>query len=319
MRVSKYVLWVACVRAVESASVSRPECNKLDWLYSSSVADAEALLDRSDIGGVQALYSWKSLEPEEDCYNFTQIEKDLTLIHSKNKELWIQLQDRSFNKSNNPVPEYLHQALYNNGSAPECDGDKCDTDFQVDGWAAVQWNSHVRARFQLLIQHLAESFDGRIYGMNFAESAVEVNETANGFTSDDYFNGTLENALFARKAFNHSYVVQYVNFWPDGWANENGYMNDSFKFFAKHNIGIGGPDNIPFHPAQEHNSYPYMDEYRDKVPISVIAVQEPDLLAINNVTNTNFTRAEFTEFAVNNLGCDIIFWTTQAPWLKQSE
>lgn len=310
---------MALLASAEAVSKSRPNCNELDWLYSSSVADAEALLDRSDLGGVQALYSWRSLEPEEDKYDFSQIENDLTLVHSKGKELWVQLQDRSFNKLNDPVPSYLHQDLYNNGSVPQCDGDKCETDFQVEGWAAVQWNQHVRDRFQLLVQHLAKSFDGRIYGMNFPETSIEVNETDNGFTSYDYFNGTLENALAARKAFNHSYIVQYVNFWPDGWANENGYMNDSFKFFANHNIGAGGPDNIPFHPAQEHNSYPYMDEYRHKLPISVIAVQEPDLLAINNATGKNFTRAEFTDFAVNDLGCDIIFWTTKAPWLNESE
>lgn len=318
MRGLQRILWTALIVTTESASIPRTDCKLVDWLYSSSVADVEILLDRSDIGGVQALYSWRSLEPEEDYYNFTQIEKDLALVHSKGKEFWIQLQDRSFNKFNDPVPDYLHQALYNNGSVPQCDGNRCDIDFRVDGWAAAQWNPQVRARFQILLQHLASAFDGRIYGMNFAESSIEVNETDNDFTSEHYFHGTLENALFARKAFNHSYVVQYVNFWPGGWADENGYMNDSFGFLAEHDIGIGGPDDIPFHPAQEKNSYPYMNRYRDKVPISVIAVQEPDLLAINNATKKSFTRAEFTDFAVNNLGCDIVFWTTQAPWLKSS-
>ena len=126
----------------------------------------------------------------------------------------------------------------------------------------------------------------------------------------------MENVLHARNVFNTSYVVQYLNFWPDGLADEKGYLNDSFAFLAAHHIGIGGPDDIPFHAAQESNSYPLMDEYRDRVPISVIAVQEPDLTKINPKTNETFTRQEFTSFAVEDLDVDIIFWTVSSPWLN---
>lgn len=61
------------------------------WLYSSEVDDAALALLRQDIVGVQALYSWKSLE----------------------KQLWVQLQDRTFNPTNDPVPIYMHSVYYN--------------------------------------------------------------------------------------------------------------------------------------------------------------------------------------------------------------
>jgi hypothetical protein len=38
------------------------------------------LLKRPDIGGAQIVYTWKSLEPARDQYDFTQIEKDLRYL-----------------------------------------------------------------------------------------------------------------------------------------------------------------------------------------------------------------------------------------------
>ena len=57
--------------------------------------------------GVQMIYGWKSLEREKDKYDFSQIEKDLKFLNSKNKKLWIQIQDRSFTIDNKIVPKYL--------------------------------------------------------------------------------------------------------------------------------------------------------------------------------------------------------------------
>jgi hypothetical protein len=287
-----------------------------DWLYAcSGLQAAESLLERPDIEGAQVQYTWKSLEPQEGKYNFSSIDQDLALVQSKGKQLWVQLQDRSFNLSEDFVPDYLHEPIYNNGSVVQCNG-VCDT-FIPGGWVAVQWNKHVRSRFQLLLQNLATHFDGQIYGINLPESAITVQQSENNFSCKGYFDGEMDNVQYTREVFQKSYVVQYINFWPCGYGGTGGYLADSFAFAANHSIGIGGPDDIPFHPAQEHNSYPYMYEYRNKVPISVIAVQQGDLTAINPKTNETFTKADFTSFAINNLGVSIIFWATSSPWLLQ--
>lgn len=88
------------------------------WLYSSQVADALQFLDRPDVVGVQGLYSWKSLESAEGVYNFSAIESDIETVTAKGKKLWVQLQDRTFNPANDPVPSYMKTPGYNNGSAP---------------------------------------------------------------------------------------------------------------------------------------------------------------------------------------------------------
>ena len=127
-----------------------------NWLYTSSLDDeAISLLDRPDIAGVQTLYTWKSLEPEKDKYNFSAIHHDLDIAESKGKRLWVQLQDRTFSTEYQPVPNYLHTPVYDNGSVPQCDGSDCEQDFQPGGWATAQWNPHVRERFQALLKAMA--------------------------------------------------------------------------------------------------------------------------------------------------------------------
>lgn len=290
------------------------------WLYTGSIDDqAISLLERPEIQGIQTLYTWKSLEPQKDQYDFSSIKNDLNLTRSKGKHLWVQIQDRSFSIESNPVPKYLHQSVYNNGSVPQCDGDDCDNNFVAGGWVTAQWNSHVRQRFHHLLKALSESFDGEIYGFNLPETAIEVqtNNKTTGYTCQGYFNGTLENARYAASVFKQSYIVQYVNFWPCGWANENNYLSDSFDFFADNGVGIGGPDNIPFKKTMMQNAYPYMSEYRNEVPINVVAVQEPDLAAINPNTSKPFSKEEFLSFAEKQLGSRILFWALSAPWLHQ--
>lgn len=290
------------------------------WLYTSEInKEAISLLERPEIHGIQNLYTWRSLEPQEDQYDFSALAHDLNLTRSKGKNLWVQIQDRSFSLEFDPVPRYLHEPIYNNGSVPQCDGDDCDSNFVARGWVAAQWNPRVRDRFQRLLKALADRFDGQVYGFNLPEVSIEVqsNNTATGYTCPGYFEGTLDNAAYLASVFNQSYAVQYVNFWPCGWANAHNYMSTSFSFFADHGVGIGGPDDIPFKTTMENNAYPYMSKYRHRVPINVVAVQEPDLAAINPNTSKPFTKEEFMGFAEKELGSQILFWAVSAPWLHQ--
>ncbi|PTB41639.1 uncharacterized protein TrAFT101_009753 [Trichoderma asperellum] len=289
-----------------------------NWLYSPQIDDvALNLLDRHDIVGVQAQYTWKSLEPTEGYYNFSKITRDYKNVLGKGKKLWVQVQDRTFDPSNDPVPGYLHTPYYNNGSAPSCDGNCTSENFNVTGYVAQQWNARVRSRYQALLKELAHDFDGKITGLNLPETSITVDVTANNYTDEGYFLGELENAGYAASVFKKSYAVQYVNFWPDGWNNTNNRFTDSFNYYAKHGVGVGGPDLIPNKPGQMKNSYVYIPEYHNKVPITVIAVQQPDVLnETNAATGKPFTKEEFVDFAVNDLKIDIIFWTTIIPWLQ---
>ena len=106
------------------------------------------------IKGAQVLYTWKALEPKKDQYDFSNIQGDLNYLQSIGKQLWIQIQDRSFIRSENPVPDYiLTDQVYKGGATPQNDNG------HIGGWIANVWDKNVRKRFQKLMMKLAEEFD----------------------------------------------------------------------------------------------------------------------------------------------------------------
>jgi hypothetical protein len=292
----------------------------VNYLFADSDALVRrtALIERADVAGVQIVYTWKSLEPAQGEYDFSRIEADLAFLEKRGKKLFLQLQDRFFVIEARNVPRYLlEQPEYGGGLVPQSDnpGEGMPAGH---GWVAMQWNPAVRSRFQALLRELARRFDGRIHGINLPESAIDVDpkKVGTGFSCDGYFAAEMENARVARAAFHRSYVVQYVNFWPCEWNDDRRYMSRFFEFAAENRIGVGGPDIVPWRQAQMKNSYPFFNRYRGKLGLVAMAVQEPTLTYKNPKTGKKFTRDEFTAFARDYLGADIVFWSMSAPWLK---
>lgn len=289
------------------------------FLGGDALADHEPLLARPEFAGAQRIYSWRSLEPSEGKYDLSGIESDVAVAEKLHKQLFVQVQDRFFDAKARGIPDYvLTDPKYGGGLAPEFDhSDK--THGVTSGWVTKQWNGNVRARFQALLRALARKFDGRIAGVNLPETAADLVDTgkATGFTCDGYFNAELDNLAYARRVFSRSMVVQYVNFWPCERNNDHNYMARTFSFAAAEGVGLGGPDVVPFKRAQMMNSYPFFHQYRGKLKLVAMAVQEPTLKYINPGTAKPFTREEVVTFARDYLGVDIIFWTLEAPWIEQ--
>jgi hypothetical protein len=279
-----------------------------------------ALIKRPDIRGVQVVYSWKTLETAKDRYDFTRIEHDLRFLEALDRKLFIQLQDRFFEIGHKNVPQYLMQEPeYGGGLVPQVDHPG-ENQPVGHGWATQQWNPAVRERYQRLIKALADEFDGRAAGINLPESAIDIDKDNDrtGFTCEKYFAAQLENVAYARKVFSKSHVVQYVNFWPCEWNNDHEFMSRAFEFAHRNRIGLGGPDIVPYKKAQMKNSYPFFNQYKGKLPLVAMAVQEPTLTYTHPDTKRPFTRDEFVAFAEDYLGVNIIFWTTATPWLREA-
>jgi hypothetical protein len=291
-----------------------------NFLFTNSddLRAAESLLRRPDIDGAQLVYSWKTLEPARDQYDFTAIERDLAYLTSLNRKLFIQVQDRFFEVRHRNVPDYLlREPIYHGGLVAQADNPGEDQP-EGHGWVTQQWNPAVRERFQKLLGALARKFDGRVWGINLPESSADIDQEKDqtGFTCDGYFEATLENIAFARKVFVNSHVVQYANFWPCEWENDRKYMSRTFEFAKKNRIGLGGPDIVPYKKAQMKNSYPFFHQYKGQLSLVAMAIQEPTLTYTNPETKKKFTRDEFVAFAENYLGVDVIFWSTTSPWLQ---
>jgi len=311
----KILHFVIIALAGFTAWAKKPPRNFL--FLSGPILENMYLVNRSDIKGVQMVYNWKSLETAEDIYDFSAIIRDLKILDSLHKKLFIQIQDRFFEPEARNVPSYLFSGKqYKGGLARQVDNPGENLP-KVYGWVAMQWNPAVQLRYQKLLEALALEFDGKIYGVNLPETSIDIdrNDPSYGFSCDQYFEAEIANMKFARKLFAKSYVVQYVNFFPCEWNNDKHYMSRLFEAAAASGIGLGGPDIIPGRKAHMKNSYPFFHKYKDKLELVAMAVQEPTLTYENPLSNAPFTRMEFTSYAQDFLGADIIFWSGSAPWL----
>ena len=74
------------------------------------------------------------------------------------------------------MPVYLvRDPIYNGGAAKQYEYEGDDEDqARVVGWMARRWDPAVQERFHKLLFALGKEFDGRIEGINFAESSVGV-------------------------------------------------------------------------------------------------------------------------------------------------
>lgn len=291
-----------------------------NYLYTASddLKQIQTLITRPDIVGVQIVYNWKILEKGQDEYDFSRIEQDLAYLNGLNKKLVIQIQDRFFEPDAKNVPAYLlQQPIYQGGVVAQYDNPGEGKPIG-QGWVAQQWNPAVQQRYQKLIAALAKKFDGQVFAVNLPETAIDldIKHDKTGFSCDKYFQAEIDNMRFAREAFKKSHVVQYVNFWPCEWNNDHQYMSRLFATAAKNNIGLGGPDIVPNKKGQMKNAYPFFHQYKGKLSLVAMAVQEPTLTYTNPATQKPFTRAEFTDYAEHYLGANIIFWSTSSPWLR---
>jgi hypothetical protein len=273
--------------------------------------------------GAQIVYTWRVLEPRKDRYDFSAIKEDIAYLDSIGKTLWIQLQEKSFTPRRN-VPDYiLNDPRYKGGvvkqsmlTAPERDPSKPLADDEY-GWSAKVWERSVRERYQKLVRQLGKEFDGKIAGINFSESSIDMGvENADGTTTfpDDfdpqgYVNAIQENMGVLAESFTRSIPMVYLNFVPGEWLpwDDKGYMRSLFNEARRLKMGIGGPDLMPYRKSHMAQTYGFFKEYPD-VLVKGMAVQDGNLRQINPKTGKKNTVADILGFAGQYLELDYIFW-----------
>jgi len=272
-------------------------------------------LETKTLEGAQVTYSWRQLEPEKDKYDFGMIRQDLKFLKSKGKKLWIQFQDVTFGPQWINVPKYLLSDPKYNGGADKQYRSKDNNDERPEheGWMARRWDPAVQERLHKLFSALGKEFDGRIEGINLAESSVGVGRTGKlwpkGFTHEIYRDAIIANMKALKQAFPKSIVLQYANFMPGGKS----YLEAIYKAARENKVAVGGPDLLPFRPFQRSNSYPLIRDSAGLVPIG-IAVQDGNYSDVNKETGKRADISELLKFATDYLKVDYIFWCTEEPY-----
>jgi hypothetical protein len=282
---------------------------------------ASSFLETKALEGAQVTYSWRQLEPEKDKYDFSEINEDLAFLKSKGKKLFVQLQDVTFTEARVNVPRYLlDDPVYNGGAVKDYDikGDD-ESKAVVGGWVSRRWDPAVQGRLHRLFDALGKEFDGRIEGINLAETAIGFGSSGRlfpkGFSFEVYRDAVITNMRALRRAFPRSVVMQYANFMPGEWrpTEDKGYLRAVYRAAKESKVGVGGPDLLPHRPGQLLGSYPLIREAAGAVPTG-IAVQDGNLEELNPKDGKRVTVAELFKFAAEYLKVDYIFWGTQEPY-----
>lgn len=289
------------------------------------IRTSAALVETPELEGAQVAYSWRRLEPEKDAYDFSAIREDLAFLSSKGKRLFVQIQDVSFVESRVNVPRYLlEDPRYHGGADRQYDYEEGHEDAaRPAGWMARRWDAAVRERFQKLLAALGREFDGKIEGVNLAETACEVGETGRlfpkSFSFEAYRDGIVDNMRALRRAFPKSVVLVYANFMPGEWQpwDDKGYLRSVYKAAAELNVGVGGPDLLPYKRGQMNNSYHLIRDVSKTVTVGM-AVQEGNYVHVNPKTGKRITIVEIVGFARDYLGADYVFWCTEEPYFSDA-
>lgn len=280
--------------------------------------------DTPALRGAQLKYTWKELEPEPGRYNIELIQRDLETLRACGKALFIQVQDVSFDPDIVNVPDYLvRDPAYSGGAAIQYRFNNDDEDTAVPlGWVARRWDSKVIERFGLLLAALGRELDGKIEGLNLAETAVTFGERADripaGFTHEAYRDGIKAIMKAARSAFRRSTVLVYANFMPGEWlpSDDRGYLKSIHSYAAEIGMGVGNPDLLPLRKGQLNHSYPLIHGRPEGV-VAGVAVQWGNYEAIRPATGQRISVAEIEAYGREYLRLDYIFWCTQEPYYSE--
>lgn len=283
-----------------------------------------SFLETKAFEGAQLKYSWRELERGRDGYDFGDIEHDLAFLQTKGKKLFIQVQDISYDISVVPVPRYLLSDPQYNGGVEKQYAVEGDDDARAtpEGWVARRWDPAVRDRFQRLLAALGKTFDGRIEGINLAETAIDFGNTGRlypkGFSGDVYRDAVLSNMAALKRAFPKSVVMVYANFMV-GSGRPGDAQRDLRAVYQQARelkVGMGGPDLLPYKPGQMGNSYPLLRESAGRIPTG-IAVQDGNYQYKNPTTGKQVTISQLISFATDYLNVEYIFWCTQEPYYSR--
>lgn len=286
-----------------------------------SLPKAASFLDTKALEGAQVSYSWRQLEPEKDAYDFSEVREDLAFLSARGKKLWVQVQDVTFSETRINVPRYLLSDPQYHGGADKQYHFEAGKEAAavVQGWVARRWDPAVQERLHRLFSALGKEFDGRIEGINLAESSVEFGESGRlfpqGFSPTVYRDAVITNMRALKRAFPRSVVMQYANFMPGEWrpTDDKGYLRAVYDAAKELGVGVGGPDLLRYRPGQLKSSYPLIRDASRHVPAG-IAVQDGNYAEKDPKTGKRPTVGELLKFATEYLRVDYVFWCTQEPY-----
>ena len=249
---------------------------------------------RPGVTGIMKRYTWRSLEPTQGAYDFSEIRRDLDWAAAYGMRLVVMVEDKTFTLER-PTPAYLDSLTLRN---------------RAGGYTALRWNATVVARMQALLTALGR-FDS-----HWAFEGVALQETAPGFNDD-----VLNNYGYTPEKYRDAYIAVlttganampgsrmfwFMNFFP----RRQEYIASIANAVYSKGVIMGGPDVMPDDRALRERTYPFYGQFKDKMPLfgQVESICYAHLHQTSGYSTKYWTMPELFRYARDELHVDYMFW-----------
>jgi hypothetical protein len=204
------------------------------------------------VRGIQLRYRWAELEPKQDQYDFSAIERVLDVVARANLQLVVMIEDKSF-QNESPLPAYLQERYSVEGKR---------------GHMARRWDPYVVERMSRLVQAFGRRFDcnPNLEGVAFQETALGLDAAQleqHGYAPENYRDALVKLLRNAAESLPSSRVFWYMNFLP----GKQDYIADIARNVAGTGVVMGGPDILPDNQALARRAYSFYDDFRGRMKL----------------------------------------------------
>jgi hypothetical protein len=268
------------------------------WIAMIRGVATQALMQESIKPGVVGFvkrYTWRSLEPSQGVYQFSEIKSDLAWAAANGMRLIVMIEDRTY-RLEKAGPAYL-------------DGYEQPTD--SGGYTLERWQPAVVSAWIKMIQALGKQFDSHpnLEGVATQETSLGFSSSvlqATGFTPEKYRDSYISILSAASAALPTSRVFWFMNF----FHGKQSYIGDIAAAVASKGVVMGGPDVWPDNESLATLTYPFYTQFQGKMPlfgqVEPLCYGEPHMTSGYNTKY--WTMPELFNYARTKMHVNYMFW-----------
>jgi hypothetical protein len=245
--------------------------------------------------GIMKKYRWRELEPTQGNYALSGIQADLNWAQAYGMQLIIMIEDKTF-KLERPNPAYLDTLSPRN---------------RTGGYTMLRFHPTVVTRYKALASAIGKRFDSHpnFEGIAQQETALGLDGPVLqqfGYTPEKYRDALISSFTHALTVMPRSRVFWYQNYLVGNQA----YIGAIAAATGPKGLVMAGPDVLPDKKSLVEKSYPYFEQYKDKMHmgIQVEDICYRHLHATAGYATKYWTPAELFRYARDRLHVDYMFW-----------
>ncbi|WP_018626515.1 hypothetical protein [Niabella aurantiaca] len=268
--------------------------------------------------GIQVRFSWQDLEPSKDQYDFSSVDRLLTMLAAEKKRMVILLQVKSFNPDPKyaPVPVYARGAEYSGGMFAFSSVNKTG----IRGYGTRLWNQQVYNRMAALIKALGKRYNSNPWfeGIGFSESAFGQPYPKGSIALADsarFYENLMGLNRVLRAAFPNTMTYQFANY-------PRTILSPLIHTLEEIGSALGGPDIFLTDrglqtTASPKGAYHYYPELSGIIPLAPSVQHENFRNTQHDGKGYQPTLQQLLSFARDTLKANYLFWTRDLDFYPQ--